>query len=344
MQSTNAAKMPIPTLPNGIYPVLFTPLTQRLEVDWPAFDMLVDFYCAKGVHGIFTNCLTGECYDFSRDTLLKIARRTQQRASGRAVVVAGGNCSGGDLRTQAAELADTYAQGVAEAIVLVAALPQCIEGQTLGEQLVELARLCPGVPLGLYEVPSPKHVLLSLDDLRTVAGSGRYRFVKDTCRDNGVFEQRLQAVQGSPVKLFQANLGCCPRSLEMGAAGFSGYAANIAPELMLRLWHLTHGGESTRRERGMIHSAVIALQTQCTKDKHWPAAGKLCVATRPGGVEAMTDTVFAGNEPWHTRPITAEARQRVASFVKDFDFVGGTGSFAMSEWAKTTNSPNPSRM
>lgn len=45
--------------------------------------------------------------------------------------------------------------------------------------------LDPEIPLGFYECPSPYKRLLSMDELKFCADSGRFYFMKDTCCDLG---------------------------------------------------------------------------------------------------------------------------------------------------------------
>ena len=80
---------------------------------------------------------------------------------------------------------------------------------------------------------------ITLDELRWCAESGRFRFMKDTCCDEKLLESRLQALQGSRLKLFNANTTTFLSSLRAGAAGFSGVMLNFHPELygwLLRHW------------------------------------------------------------------------------------------------------------
>lgn len=99
--------------------------------------------------------------------------------------------------------------------------------------------LPPDVPLGFYECPYPHKRLLSLEELKWCADSGRFHFVKDTCCNIEVIKQRLQVIQGSPLKLFNANTTTLLDSLKAGAAGFSGVMMNFHPELyawLARSW------------------------------------------------------------------------------------------------------------
>ena len=94
-------------------------------------------------------------------------------------------------------------------------------------------------PLGFYECPYPYKRLISLEELKWCADSGRFHFMKDTCCNIDLIRQRLKVIEGSPLKLFNANTTTLLDSLKAGAKGFSGVMMNFHPELyawLMRSW------------------------------------------------------------------------------------------------------------
>jgi 4-hydroxy-tetrahydrodipicolinate synthase len=59
--------------------------------------------------------------------------------------------------------------------------------------------------------------------------------MKDTCCDAALIKQKLEAVKGTPLQLYNANTATLYESLEDGAAGYSGVMANFHPELYVWL-------------------------------------------------------------------------------------------------------------
>lgn len=113
----------------------------------------------------------------------------------------------------------------------------------------ELLKLTGDIPLGLYECPKPYLRLLSpgtsqvlfahvLDTLRWVVDTGRFYFHKDVSCSISKIREKLQALQNAkPVykqsfKFYNANMATLLASMELGAHGFAGIAANFYPHLI----------------------------------------------------------------------------------------------------------------
>ncbi len=106
--------------------------------------------------------------------------------------------------------------GVDAAVAAPSLLPS---GTDLGEQLLELAELTdPRVPLAVYELPEPEHRLLSADEVGNIARTGRFVFMKDTCRQIEPFTAKVAAARGTALKVFQTNMTILPPSLANAAA------------------------------------------------------------------------------------------------------------------------------
>ncbi len=73
--------------------------------------------------------------------------------------------------------------------------------------------------------------LVSLDFLREIAPKGRMVFLKDTCCDCMLIRERLKAVEGTPLKIFNANAQSWFDSYCHGSAGYNGVMANFHPDL-----------------------------------------------------------------------------------------------------------------
>lgn len=102
--------------------------------------------------------------------------------------------------------------------------------------------LDPAMPLGFYECPAPYKRLMSLEELKTCAETGRFHFMKDTCCDIATLRARLEVLRGTNLRLYNANTTTLLDSLRAGAAGFSGVMASFHPELYA--WLLNHVEDS----------------------------------------------------------------------------------------------------
>ena len=77
----------------------------------------------------------------------------------------------------------------------------------------------------------PYKRLVTTQSLKALAQSGKLVFLKDTCCDHDLIRERLKAVEGTPLKLFNANAATFYDSYIHGAAGYNGIMANYHPQL-----------------------------------------------------------------------------------------------------------------
>jgi 4-hydroxy-tetrahydrodipicolinate synthase len=216
----------------GAWPVMLTPFDAQKRIDWPAFDRLVEWYLAAGVEGLFAVCLSSDIFQLDADERLALARRTVQRAAGRAPVIAAGAFGGTPVQTAEAvnRLADT---GVDAVILLTNQFARQDAPPEAWQAAVETALLHirPGVALGLYECPVPCKRFLTPALTRWAAQTGRFHFLKDTCCDMAQIEAKLAVLSGTPLRFYNAHTATLLPSLLAGGHGFSGCGANAVPHL-----------------------------------------------------------------------------------------------------------------
>lgn len=222
------------TNPKGLWPVMLTPFTSSGAVDYPSLERLIHWYEENHADGLFAVCQSSEMFFLSLRERLKIAEFVKARAS--IPVIASGHTAY-SLEDQAAELQAMARTGV-DAVVLITNRMDC-PGRDAGAWKENLTYLLdavdPSVPLGLYECPHPYKRLLSQEEIRFAAETGRFLFLKDTCCDIQVIEARLKAIENTKLRLFNANSSTLLQSLRKGAAGFSGIMANFHPALYAKL-------------------------------------------------------------------------------------------------------------
>ncbi|GAA4878077.1 dihydrodipicolinate synthase family protein [Paenibacillus vulneris] len=226
------------SIPNGVWPTMITPFTDSDEVDYFALEQLIEWYIGQGVHGLFAVCQSSEMFFLSLEERVQVARFVKQRAAGRVPVIASGHVSE-RFEDQVEELKRMADTGV-DAVVLVSnrlAAPE--ESDELWVQRTrKLLDRIPDVPFGIYECPYPYKRLLSPAMLEWCASTGRFLFLKDTCCDLSGIANKLDAVKGSSLQIFNANSATLLESLRLGAAGFSGVMANFHPDLYVTLTEL----------------------------------------------------------------------------------------------------------
>ncbi len=261
-------------LPAGAWPVMLTPFNEDRSIDWVAVDTYTDWLVERGAAGIFTVALSSEMYDLTAVERLRLAERVVTRSAGRVPVIAS-SAVGGPLGEQVASARQMAGTGV-DAVVLISSLlaAPTEDEDALWRTMAAVAEAVPGTDLGVYECPVPYKRLLTLPTLRRMAESDRFVFHKDTSHSMPLMAERLEVLRGSRLGLYNAEMSSLTASLRAGAAGFSGYAANIYPELVS--WLCTNADVAAAEE-------VTAVQRLLTVAEHavnagYPSAAKYFLA------------------------------------------------------------------
>ena len=231
----------------GAYPTMVTPYDENGNVDYAAAEAMVEWYWNMGCDGIFASCQSSEIQCLSEDDRVKLADCVKKKADALAAVdssrapmliVASGHVSD-DFEDQARELNRIAGTGV-DAVILITNRMD-IENTGDDAWIRDAERLIQTIPehvmLGLYECPRPYTRLLTPKLLEWCLSTGRFRYIKDTCCDEAEIERRLTILNGTPLRLFNANAQTLLESLKAGGAGYCGVMCNFHPELYVWLTH-----------------------------------------------------------------------------------------------------------
>jgi 4-hydroxy-tetrahydrodipicolinate synthase len=225
---------------DGVWPTMITPFTASNALDKRALESLVAWYLDRDVAGLFAVCQSSEMFFLSLEERARLARTVVQLADSQVGVVASGQISD-TLEAQVEEIHSIAETGVDAVVLVTNRFARADEGDAAWIGNVErlLDRIPQEIALGWYECPYPYKRLFTPETLRWCVDAGRFVFVKDTCCDLDTIAARLDILQGSSLKLFNANAATLLASLEMGVAGYSSVMANFHPELyawLCRRW------------------------------------------------------------------------------------------------------------
>lgn len=214
----------------GLWPVMITPFTDEGKIDFASLEKLIAWYEANGATGLFAACQSSEIFFLTLEERESLVCFVRQHAH--VPVIASGHVSD-SIDDQIEELRRMYEAGAEALILITNRLARQDDPPEVFMQNLQriIAALPEDVPLGFYECPYPYKRLISLEELKWCAESGRFHFMKDTCCNIDIIRQRLKVIEGSPLKLYNANTTTLLDSLEAGAAGFSGVMMNFHPEL-----------------------------------------------------------------------------------------------------------------
>lgn len=253
----------IKEIPNGVYPTMITPYTKDNKIDYNAVEQLLFWYKEHGVDGIFAICQSSEIFFLSFEERLELLKFIMSHKPDGVSIVASGHTAD-DLDRQVYEANHFIDCGI-DAYVFIANrfADKNQSDDVLLENMEYVASKLPEIGLGVYECPYPYKRLLTPSLLTKMAQTGRYQFLKDTCCDIDMIKEKIEAVKGSSLKIFNANSATLLDSLKLGCAGFSGVMANFHPELYSELCKIYNKDEEkAQRIQNFIGFSSVA-ECQC---------------------------------------------------------------------------------
>ena len=219
------------TIANGVWPTMITPYTKDNQIDYDAVLRIIEWYDRQGVAGIFAVCQSSEMFFLDKKERLALAKFVVENTPKHMGVIASGHVA--DSREDPIEEAKAVLDAGVSSYVFISnqfAKPEEDE-QVFRANVEYLIDRIPDGTFGIYECPYPFKRLVSPETLKWCADTGRFQFLKDTCCDLSQLQAKLQAVQGTELKIFNANSATILESLKMGCAGFSGVMANFHSDL-----------------------------------------------------------------------------------------------------------------
>ncbi len=231
------------TYNTGAYPTMITPYKKDGTVDIDMVKKYVHWYHDNGCDGIFAICQSSEIFFLSLEERILINKTVYDEVQkiaengGRKMTVVSSGHIADDIETQAEEFNKIVDSGTDALILITNRLAKQDEDDDVWIKNAEalLEKLPKDVALGLYECPHPYKRLLSTKLLKWCLSTGRFRFIKDTCCDAAIINERMQLLKDTPLLLFNANCQTLLSSLQSGAAGYCGIMCNYHPKLYVWL-------------------------------------------------------------------------------------------------------------
>ena len=219
------------TIPDGVYPTMVTPFTEDNKIDYNAVEALIGWYAEKGVDGIFAICQSSEIFFLSFEERLELLRFVMKHTPKNISVVASGHVAN-DLSQQIEEAKAFVQEGIDAYVFISNRFAGEDESDSIFLKNMEKAVGEIGdISFGIYECPYPYKRIMTPSVLKELASTGRFTFLKDTCCDPQMINEKLSAVEGMGLKIYNANSASLLETLKMGCAGFSGVMANFHPEI-----------------------------------------------------------------------------------------------------------------
>ena len=231
---------------NGVYPTMITPFTDDNKIDYAGVKALIDWYAKKGVDGIFAICQSSEIFFLSFEERLELLKFIMANKPEGMSIVASGHTAD-NLDTQIKEAKAFIECGIDAYVFISNRFAKEDEDDDVYLKNMEyVTSQLPEIPLGVYECPYPYKRKISPYVLKKMVESGKYQFIKDTCCCLAELKEKLDIINGTSVKLFNANAATLYESIKMGALGYSGVMANFHPELYVELFKAHKEGDEEK--------------------------------------------------------------------------------------------------
>lgn len=230
-------------VPDGVNCTMLVAYDSENRIDFQAQKALLDWYVENGVSSFFALCHSTELHYLTMEERLGMvsfcrdyADKYEENTGKKIPIIAVGTFS--NTVDEQAEEIEAVSKAGADAIVLITNRldPDQLgteEWISRGEAL--LKKIPSDITLGMYECPQPYKRVLTDEEIRWAANTGRIAFLKDTCCDPDMLLRRLNITKGTPLKLFNANVQTLLMTLKEGSAGYSSVMANVTPKLYVWL-------------------------------------------------------------------------------------------------------------
>jgi len=211
---------------------MLTPFRKTGSVDFDGLKRLTEFYIETGSTGLFANCLSSEMFLLTEEERILVTKTVVQQASNRQPVIAVGTFSLNQQKNVdfIKKINDT---GVYAVIINTNQLAIQSESEDMVKRNLEfILEKTEEIKLGVYECPVPYKRLLSPKLLAWMAKTNRFKFLKETSCDLDELQSKTDAVKGSLLGIYNANIPTTVDSLRYGASGVATIASNFYPELV----------------------------------------------------------------------------------------------------------------
>lgn len=219
------------SIADGVWPVMITPYTEDNKIDYDAVLKIIEWYDKQGVDGIFAVCQSSEMFFLDKNERLELAKFVVENTPKHIGVIASGHVAK-DVKDQIEEAKAIIDAGVDSYVFISNQFAKPDESEDTAKKNIEhMIDNIEGDSFGIYECPYPYKRLVSPETLKWCAQTGKFAFLKDTCCDLKGLQAKVDAVKGTPLKIFNANSATLLESLKMGCSGFSGVMANFHADM-----------------------------------------------------------------------------------------------------------------
>lgn len=208
----------------GSIPALITPFKDG-EIDWPAFENLIEWHIDQGSHGLVPCGTTGESPTLSHDEHNAIVERCIDVVKGRIPVIAG---SGSNSTKEAIALTQHAKEAGADAALVITPYYNKPTQEGLYQHYKAINDAV-SIPIILYNVPGRCVVDMSVETVARLAKLENIAGIKDATGDLSR-PAKTQALTGDDFCQLSGEDDTVIEFMEQGGTGVISVLANVAPD------------------------------------------------------------------------------------------------------------------
>lgn len=221
----------------GVWTAVVTPFQDSGDIDWPAYETLLERQSAAGIKGIVVAGTTGESPALSVQEKLSLIRKARASLPPHVEVMAG---TGGSNTEQSVELSKLAEDAGAGSLLVVTPPYNKPSPEGLRRHFAAVANAV-SIPLCLYHVPARTGQFLSPDVLGSICANPRIIGVKEASADIGFLSRAKMKCPGTV--FLSGDDPTYLASLAVGAAGVISVVSNVYPALMVALQNAFTAGD-----------------------------------------------------------------------------------------------------
>jgi len=215
---------------SGSIVAVVTPMTEAGEVDFAAWEALLDWHLAEGTDGVVVCGTTGESPTVTLEEAVELTRRASRQLNGRIPVIAGG---GTNDTARSIERSRLLAEAGADAVLVVTPYYNKPTQEGLLRHFTALADES-SVPVILYNVPGRTGVDLLPETVGRLAAHPRIVAIKEAVASLNRITS-LRQVCGEDIDILSGDDPTAAEAMLLGAVGVISVTANVAPRAMSAL-------------------------------------------------------------------------------------------------------------
>jgi 4-hydroxy-tetrahydrodipicolinate synthase len=237
---------------SGSIVAVVTPMTESGEIDYAAWDRLLDWHAENGTDAIVVVGTTGESPTVTLDEAAELVRRGATRLAGRIPLIAG---SGTNSTVATIARTRRLAEAGADAVLVVTPYYNKPTQEGLYRHFLAVAEASP-VPVILYNVPARTGVDLLPETVQRLAVHPRIVALKEA---TGSLQRIVELQQrcGDELELLSGDDPIAAEAILAGAQGVISVTANVAPRLMHELCDAALAGDAARARELDAHLQVL---------------------------------------------------------------------------------------